>query len=76
LSSVPDATTVAAMEKKEPIEETALLGALADLIRAARTLSKHVSAKEASELGKLMDQAHTILNGLLSKHGEGTKKLD
>lgn len=64
------------MEKKEPITDTKLLGELADLIRNARDLSKKVSAKEASEIGKILEQAHGMLNDLLHRHGAATKKLD
>jgi hypothetical protein len=64
------------MEKKEPITDTKLLGELADLIRDARDLSKKVSAREASEIGKILEQAHGMLNDLLQRHGAVTKKLD
>ena len=63
------------MEKKEPITDTKLLGQVADLIRDARTLSKQVTAEEASKIGKILEQAHGILNGLLEQHGAATKKL-
>ena len=64
------------MEKKEPITDTKKLGQLADLIRDARNLSRKVSAKEASEIGKILEQAQGMLNELLEKHGASTEKLD
>lgn len=64
------------MEKKEPITDTKLLGQVADLIRDARNLSKQVSAKEASKIGKILEEAHALLNGMLEHHGATTKKLD
>jgi hypothetical protein len=64
------------MEKKEPISDTKLLGQVADLIRDARTLSKKVPAKEASEIGKILERAHGLLNDMVEHHGESTKKLD
>lgn len=64
------------MAKKEPITDTKLLGQVADLIRDARTLSKKVSAREASEIGKILEKAHGLLNEMLEHHGESTKKLD
>lgn len=64
------------MERKQPITDTKMLGQVADLIRDARNLSKRVPAKEAAELGKLLERAHGLLNEMLHYHGEATQKLD
>jgi hypothetical protein len=64
------------MEKKERITDTKLLGQVADLIRDARDLSKLVSAEEASKIGKILEEAHGMLNQMLEQHGASTKKLD
>jgi hypothetical protein len=53
-----------------------VLGQAADLIRDARNLSKKVSAKEAADLGKLLEKAHSLVAGILTEYGSITKKLD
>jgi hypothetical protein len=66
------------VDRKEPLteEDAKLLGQVADLIKEGRDLFGKVSAKDASEIGRLLQELHGMLDELLSKGGEPTKRLD
>ena len=66
------------MDRKEPLteEDAKLLGQVADLIKEGRELFGKVSARDASEIGRLLQELHAMLDDLLQKGGEPTKRLD
>ena len=66
------------VDRKEPLteEDARLLGQVADLIKEGRELFVKVSAADASEIGRLLQELHGMLDELLRKGGEPTKRLD